>query len=930
LNVIEPHLDTMIIWFAAAAALAASPTPSTSQLPLPPALGSSAGGDFVDRQGTHHRWEINKAHALLWDGKAFVPAGVLLHLPADARPPSPDAGRVEAGPPGLPAAAGLPPGVSSTLERAAAQGVKDVCVVRSGGWLAADAAADQALVDGLEARGMRYGIALDARPDRPLVGYLAAPTRVEVPADWRQAGRRVNWSVDLPGARGALFALIDVDSDTVIATGRVPVADGKARIEVALRPSRRMFAPGAARLLVVPEEELVGPPEQRPVDFWSGWEDVQQQLASRLAAVKWGPGLRFFARLAPAAFGLRGEVEELVPVSGGFHLQFESWMERRYSVSDLNNQWGLNDRQVTALSVAARLVPLWARGERGEKSGWLLDPATGEWYRVDLRRCAFWRDFEEFRTDSIRRALNSTATLLKKVAADVPIVGEWTEYHPLFTDPEVVGGIDGLAFASQGWGREAAIGSAAYAYAQAEGSARPTWFLQLGQRSGGSAPPGSAEELRLDWNWLREIGCKGFYADGVSAAAPAPAASSETPMAAAPASSPPGAGTPEGSPDWDAPAAGLDWIRDFGANVAGGDAVAGYRPAVLYFPSGAVGLGLTGRLDSGVWWLPSFAQGQRLELGEEMEGYWIDRSPDPAPAGAARAVVVLWCPSAPQKATFVTPPDATVGVYDALGRPLQPAGKHRRVQVPLASDPVIVTGLSLQYLFPVETTAEALREFESLTKAAEAQKLDVAPFRLTLNDAKALFTPATAATTYALLRAPLESLRAALTPYIWIEGEAAARHNWNGIQPDPHASAGAVLHLDHPAAAEGILYQARYPFRIERQAPYDLWLAGSVPGSPRTSPFTWRIDERAPSLAGTEGESHRYAGALGWTRLGQVPLAPGPHVLILTATGPAASGGYHLDVDALVLSREPFQPNGVRRPDYRVARDLGSRQHATR
>jgi hypothetical protein len=271
-----------------------------------------------------------------------------------------------------------------------------------------------------------------------------------------------------------------------------------------------------------------------------------------------------------------------------------------------------------------------------------------------------------------------------------------------------------------------------------------------------------------------------------------------------------------------------------------------------------------------------------------------------------------------------------VGVYDALGRPLQPLAKRGRLQVPLAADPVIVSGLSLQNLFPMETTTEALHEFESLVKAAEAQKLDVAPFRLTLNDAKALFAPATAATTYALLRAPLESLRAALTPYIWIEGEAAARHNWNGVQPDPHASAGATLHLDHPAVPEGTLYQARYAFRIERQAAYELWFAGSVPGSPETSAFTWRIDDRAPALAVAEGASHRYAGALGWTRLGQVSLPPGPHVLILTATGPAASGGYHLDVDALVLSREPFQPNGVRRPGYRVARDVGSPINATR
>jgi hypothetical protein len=292
--------------------------------------------------------------------------------------------------------------------------------------------------------------------------------------------------------------------------------------------------------------------------------------------------------------------------------------------------------------------------------------------------------------------------------------------------------------------------------------------------------------------------------------------------------------------------------------------------------------------------------------------------------------VVLWATGAPQKATFSAPPDARVAVSDALGRPLPAAVKHGRLQLPLTASPLIVTGLSLQNLFPVETTTEALHEFEVLIKAAEAQKLEVAPFRLTLNDAKSLFTPATAATTYALIRAPLESLRAALTPYIWIEGEAAAWHNWNGVQPDPRASGGASLHLDRTAAPEGTLYQARYAFRVDRQAPYDLWFAGSMPGSPEASPFTWRIDDRAPALAAADETSHRYAGSLGWTRLGQASLAPGAHVLVITATGPAAAGGYRLDIDALVLSREPFQPNGARRPEYRVAGDLGSRHDATR
>ncbi len=851
-----------------------------------------AGGEFVDRTGAVHRWEVNRAHALIWEGKPYLPAGVMLRVAADAAPSA------------------------ERLDLLASHGVKDLCVVRRGGWLAGNSASDQALVDALEARGFRYGITLDGRPERPLAGYQAAPARIEVPAEWRQPGHRLKWSVPLPGATGALYALVDLENDEVIAAGRVRVTDGQAHVEVALRPSRRIFPPGPARLLVVPERELGGDPEDRPIDFWGGWQDTQQALVRRLVAVNWGPGLRFFARPAAASFGLRGEAEELVPSSGGFRLQLESWLERHYSVSDVNNQWALNDRQLNSLAVAARLAPLWGREEHGSKSGWLLDPVTNEAYRVDLRRTNFWRDFARFRAESIRRASSGTATLLKKAAADVPVVWQWTEFHPLYSNPEEAGGLDGLAFAAVGRGREAAVSSAAYAYAQAEESVRPSWFLQLGQRYGGEGAPASAEELRLDWNWLREIGCKGFFAEGVDANAsetktgPAPAAPAMTDLAAAPAR--------------------LDWVKAFGEGMAGSDTAAAYRPAVLYFPSGAVGTSLTGRLENGVWWLPSLANGQWLTLGEEIEGYWIDRLPDPAPPGAGRGLLVLWSSAGAQKATFMLPADVPVSVYDPLGHVLKQTTKRGRLQIPLGPTPVLVSGLPLQNLFPVETTAQAMAEFEGLVKSAEAQKIDVAAFRLSLNQAKSVFTASSAATVYQMIRTPLGMLRAALTPYIWLEGEAAVGHNWSGVQPDPRASGGSFLHLDRTQAPPTGPYQARYGFSIEREATYEVWLAGSAPGGEESSPFTWRLDDRTPALATAGDAPRRYAPGLAWTRLGQAQLAQGRHTLVIAASEAARAGGFHLDIDALVLAREPFQPNGSRRPESRIARQTGGESHGAR
>jgi hypothetical protein len=897
------------------------------------AIGASAG-QFVDHTGARHSWEISREHTLVWEGNPYVPAGVMLAVPAGesrSEGATEESKQIGAKPAGTPGSA-LPAAVSSALDQLVAHGVKDVCLTRSGGWLRSDRAVDQALVDGLEAHGLRYGIALDARPQRPLAGFMVMPTRIEVPADWMQPGRRLRWAVDLPGARAALYALVDPEGETVIAAGRVSVTDSRAQIEVALRPARRMFAPGPARLLVVPERELAGPLQEGPVDFWSGWEEMKQSLLQRLAAVKWGPGLRFFARPVAVPFGLRGEAEDLVPGSGGFRLQFESWLERRYSVADLSNQWALNDRQAGSLTVAARLVPLWGREEHGTKTGWFLDPITNEWLRADLRRCRFWRDLAQFRADSIREAVDGTALLIKKVAADVPVVWQWSEYHPLFTPTKEATGLDGLSFTPVNRGREAAVGSAAFAYAQAEESICPTWFVQLGQRlsSSETEPPASADELRLDWNWLREIGCKGFFLDVNFAGAPRDpdgAGRQGTSQVVAQDAGGPEASPPRASPVRQAPdsSLALDWIRDYAEKVLSGEGVAKYRPTVLYYPTSALGTSLTGRMDNGVWWLPSQARGDRLTLGDDIVGYWMEQpesgsvlvnsaAPAGGPSGGpARLVTVLWSTSGPRKATFVASQNRPVAVYDVTGRPISGSPRRGRVQLALDSTPTLITGLPVQDLFPVETTVRALHEFETLVKSAEAQKLPVASFRLMLNEAKTVFGPSTAGTVYQMIRVPLELLRAAQSPTITLEGEAATSHNWSSVHPDINASGGSLLRLDRAADPGGSAYQARWAFDVAREAVYEVWMAGSVPGAPDTAGFTWRVDEATPSLVLPVDQTRRFAPGLGWTRLGQVHLAAGRHTLVITATEPAPRGGYHLDVDELVLSREPFDPDRARR-----------------
>jgi hypothetical protein len=214
-------------------------------------------------------------------------------------------------------------------------------------------------------------------------------------------------------------------------------------------------------------------------------------------------------------------------------------------------------------------------------------------------------------------------------------------------------------------------------------------------------------------------------------------------------------------------------------------------------------------------------------------------------------------------------------------------------------------------------------------------------------DAKAVFTERTAATTFDLIRGPLESLREFLSPFLWLEGERTREQTFGGVAPDPSASQGAYLVLNSSRDPRGGVYVARYTVNVNTSGLYELWLAGSPPGQEGASPVRWEIAAAqqaagsdppagaparpatsdgggeagpvSPSISrpGTLTPGPAYAPGLAWTRLGSVRLDPGRYVLTLSV---AERGGerFLFRVDSLLLAREPFTPNGIQKPVWRA------------
>ena len=93
----------------------------------------------------------------------------------------------------------------------------------------------------------------------------------------------------------------------------------------------------------------------------------------------------------------------------------------------------------------------------------------------------------------------------------------------------------------------------------------------------------------------------------------------------------------------------------------------------------------------------------------------------------------------------------------------------------------------------------------------------------------------------------------------------------------------------------------------------------AAPGGLGTTGLQWQLDDDPPAPAGSPAATGKaYGPALVWSRLGQVRLRPGKHTLTLAV--PVRGEGaerYSLSVDALVLAREPFVPEGASRPTWR-------------
>lgn len=825
---------------ACAAKVAAAPP-----APPPILLKPESGGTYQDAHGNRHAWSIGQGHGLTWEGQAYLPAGAVF-TPSSWT----GAGSEEEWEKDKAALDVLGKrGARDLVLSAGAKGLTHVPPVRV-----------QRVLDYLDANGFHYGLRIADFPLNPLIGYVVKPAVYRNPSPSASGPTRFR---HIPGLADAFYVLVSPKDGEIEDSGAAQVTDGETA-QVTLKS----LATDDVLLLYPQRLYLPGTPESRLPDLWQGYDEYRDRLLGFFSHVHLGPGFRFFLDPISDGIGFGGEVENVVPTTDGYRLDFEAWLNKKYNhnVDDLNRGWGIKDKDLPDFATAARCLPLWAGGKGAT---YIYDPIKKAPYQVLNHPLGghVWDDLRQFRTESVRGYMNALAGVLKKGVADVPVVYGWSGRSALFTNTQTAGGFDGLSVTDTAAG--------AYAFAQAEETPKTIWLI--------AAQPGAAAVP--DWDALKGSGVRGFFA---------PAA------------------TPEAARR----------LGEYGASLSFQAQELAGQTRVLPYPAGVPGLqiGLR-RLTNGVWWLPSyragalFGSGDSISLGPLLRAYKLTDPDGRLPR------FVVWSPhGALTQARFPFSKDSSAVITDAAGLPVKVEKKKDSWTVAVGADPIVISHVSAVPL-PEDAADAADKEAMRLLKLAkdQGQATELYATRLFQIRNSIPTRAKDADLRYNAFARLVADMTQTLQPFVWLEAESASSYTFDSLISDSEASGGSYLSLDTdrlPPSSTGEAggYQAEYTFTANAAGSFALWMAGSPARD--SSPLTYTVDggganpvEDAP----TEGDL--YAGKFLWRRLGDVTLSRGKHTLTVTVAGPRQRDGrYALAIDAFCLSRVPFHPNGTQLP----------------
>lgn len=822
-----------------------------------PGVKLASSGEFTDKDKNIHRWRIDGAHTLIWDGQPYIPVGGVFYSKYISIAQTEENRQADI----------------AALETIKNAGITDLLLKSIGPATWTEPAAWQELMDYLDSAGFNYGIDLADGPKPSLSGYIIEPARYRMP----DISKDTAFTFDMPDAVSALWMLCGASNGAVVASGGASVVDGKVKVAIKAQQDQNCV------LLIYPKKEFSNSGQSGIEDIWGGFDEFRDRLFAFTSKIKFGKGFRFFVDPLTSKMDLEGERVWMLPDSSDFRLEFEAYLLKKYqNIGSLNAAWGLVGGNITTFQDAARMMPLWS-GSRGVPE--LYDRAKGKRHKIDTPRSKVWDDICDFRDSSVQNYLNTAADLLKKRVADVPVIYKASKMHRILANSRSRTGFDGLGVECYGRGQNLVIETAGPIYSLAEESARSMWFVVTGtmdtqsRLKSGMGYPGR-EAMQADLDSLAEIGVKGVFINGLQALPEETWKNHSLVMA------------PEQ----------LGWLKEFKDKFVDLKR-AEFVPEVIYYPAEPVIGAETKRLGSGKWWLPSLRNGTGLQFGELYAGYVL-----PGQHG-----ITLFSRIGDTSATFPLQQDQKpVLLYPKSADSIFTADK-KKFTLKLNDTPVIIGGLDQRQVFPLEVVEAELAKLGPLVARAKAAGNRVPDSETAINRARTVLKNGLPAIAYDIAHTFVKQISVDLGTYAWVEGENTISHSFDRVVSTTQASNGGYLLLDTKLPPPMSRYTATYAVATTREGLHEVWIAATGVEAGKAA-FSFTFDNEPWQTASSIITTPCIPG-FQWVRIGSASLAKGLHSFHIRVDNPSTDGNYHLGIDAIVVSPSEFEPNGIIRPE---------------
>ncbi len=471
-------------------------------------------GHGVYRYGDEwaHQWYVNDDHALVWDGRPWVPFGgaynekYMTFFPKDTKE------RQEVWRESM-----------EILDQLQESGISDMYLSLTHGsplW------ARQAFVDELNRRGIRFGLQVRDVPQRTevypirsteaqglITGLAKEPGQLTVELSKKKISQLL--LIDKSDPSKVTTIGLDFDFDQGIAPEFIVMIEETNKKKDAVGVT--IDVPGLEKgaYYVLPRVLHKG----HIVDVWAQREGILGQH-SWIKSINWGENFRFIVDTTRNESGVYNGDESVRVWSDAFNSEYEDWLKDRYGdIERLKAAWHLTD-PIDGFAQASRLVPVRDK-DAGSESIWWVDPTTQEVFLTQEGLGEGWIDFTEAVRVTYGRNRDRIASEMRKWF-DVPIVLKhvcpWTGDE--FVNHEV-GGITGIGLDTYPVDGSKVTPGMAPAAAEVLLSAQTVWFIgtELGyhpSRNNGGVHGLPSEEYMLEFVRIGAAwGMKGFFFFGL-------------------------------------------------------------------------------------------------------------------------------------------------------------------------------------------------------------------------------------------------------------------------------------------------------------------------------------------------------------------------------------------------------------------------------